>query len=619
MCVVYNIKKIKKKKMKNNFYRCLTNFLSLLLVSITISCNYSNNNDTLVENLLVKAEKNSEKNPDSTLQITNKLLQLTSISTIDDEKQLQIYKIKYRALLNLGLIDSICITGQKIREVASRIPDSLAIAETLIVLYSDVDYKYIKTAKEYVPSAINTFKHKNNKYEEGVLTALNGVILRNEGDFSNSQKHFFKALEILEPTDSLKVIGRIYNSLGNNFASAKIMDKSTYYYNKALKIAEIRKDSLLQASVLANLGINYKISNPDLAIKCSNSALNLLPVNKAQGIHLKLKYNLANIFLEKKEYDKAELIFKKILDDATKTDYQEGIIMAKAALGNVYGLKKQFTFSVNYYTSALKMLKNTNQKDVILMLLPELIDVYKKAGDTGKALYYTDLLLELKSKILTVEKTKYILELEKKYQAEKKNLEIKNLQQLGSLRYNIIIILSISLLIVLLLWRQRNRLYRENKNAYAVLIKKYKEENENDVYKNDHSINNSISNIGKETFGVEAIDVSLYQKLVTYYKIEKPYLDCKLKAEFIAKEIGVPQRDIALILKANGFTSFSNFNNKFRVEEVKKCFEDTNYELIKMDVIAKQCGFGSKQPFYSAFEEFTGLNPGYYRSEIAKL
>jgi transcriptional regulator GlxA family with amidase domain len=35
-------------------------------------------------------------------------------------------------------------------------------------------------------------------------------------------------------------------------------------------------------------------------------------------------------------------------------------------------------------------------------------------------------------------------------------------------------------------------------------------------------------------------------------------------------------------------------------------------------VIATQSGFGSKQPFYNAFEEFTGLNPGFYRDEIAK-
>jgi AraC-like DNA-binding protein len=37
-----------------------------------------------------------------------------------------------------------------------------------------------------------------------------------------------------------------------------------------------------------------------------------------------------------------------------------------------------------------------------------------------------------------------------------------------------------------------------------------------------------------------------------------------------------------------------------------------------MEDIANNSGFGSRQSFYTAFEEFTGLNPGFYRAEILK-
>jgi transcriptional regulator GlxA family with amidase domain len=111
---------------------------------------------------------------------------------------------------------------------------------------------------------------------------------------------------------------------------------------------------------------------------------------------------------------------------------------------------------------------------------------------------------------------------------------------------------------------------------------------------------------------------ALFDSLVVYYENEKPYLDSKLKADVVAKKMGVTQREISNLLKINGFTSFNNFNNKFRVEDVKKCFDDINYKKIKTEVIANHCGFGSKQPFYYAFEEFTWLNPGFYRSEMSK-
>ena len=113
-------------------------------------------------------------------------------------------------------------------------------------------------------------------------------------------------------------------------------------------------------------------------------------------------------------------------------------------------------------------------------------------------------------------------------------------------------------------------------------------------------------------------NIDLYTKLLEYYHKDKPYLNPKLKAVDVAKALLVPQRNITAILKANEFNGFNNFNNKYRVEEVKRQFEDPNCLVLKMEVIASQAGFGNKQSFYTAFEEFTGLNPGFYRAEILK-
>ena len=113
-------------------------------------------------------------------------------------------------------------------------------------------------------------------------------------------------------------------------------------------------------------------------------------------------------------------------------------------------------------------------------------------------------------------------------------------------------------------------------------------------------------------------NIVLYNQLIAYYEKEKPYLNAKLKAAEIAKELQVSQRTITAILKANGYNGFNNLNNKYRVAEVKRQFEDPSCSVLKMEVIASKAGFGNKQSFYTAFEEFTGLNPGFYRDEILK-
>ena len=115
--------------------------------------------------------------------------------------------------------------------------------------------------------------------------------------------------------------------------------------------------------------------------------------------------------------------------------------MSTISLGNVYGKKKQFALAESYFLTSLKILKETNQKNLIYMTLPMLISTYESAGDFKKAFDYSNQLIKLKDSLVTIEKTKSILELEKKYQTEKKDLEIINLDKLSSLRYKIILLL----------------------------------------------------------------------------------------------------------------------------------------------------------------------------------
>ena len=600
--------------MKNNFPHCLKISFILLLVSVAISCNLINNTDASIDELLVKASYNLKKHPDSTLKTVNKLLVLSTENAIDDEKQLALYQLKQRAFLRLQLMDSVYVTGEKIREIASRIPDSLAIAETLVPLYGNVDYKYLKEAKKLVPGAINTFEKNKKYYEKGMVTALYGVILRNEGDYKKSQNYFIKALKILETTDSIKAIGRIYISLGNNFASAKIMDKSTFYYRKALKIEEIKKDSLLHASILLNLGINFRTSNPDSAVVIYKRALELLARGKNDNVRMKLEYNLANVYFDKAEFTKAEEIYKRILDLATKTNSQEGIVMSSASLGNVYNAKNQYALSISYFNKALKILEATDQKSVLILILPELINVYKKNGNSNMTIHYYDQLIKLKDSLLTTEKTKSILELEKKYQTEKKEIVIENLEAISNLRLFILYGLSFFVMILFFVLRKQKKLYREKQYSYALLMQQYKSErleklgNFGETFRTTKNINDESEKENSE----------LYIRLVAYYEKEKPYLNSKLKASEIAKVLQVSQRNISTVLKLNNYTNFNSFNNKYRVEEVKILFEDPSCEILKMEAIASKAGFGNKQSFYLAFEEYTGLNPGFYRAEILK-
>ncbi len=101
-----------------------------------------------------------------------------------------------------------------------------------------------------------------------------------------------------------------------------------------------------------------------------------------------------------------------------------------------------------------------------------------------------------------------------------------------------------------------------------------------------------------------------------YYEKENSYSNAKLKS--VAKKFQVPQKVLSVTSKFNDYVGFTIFTNKFRVYEIINCFEVTNYSALKIEAIVTQCGCGSRLSFYTVFEEFRGVSPGFYRLGISK-
>lgn len=180
--------------------------------------------------------------------------------------------------------------------------------------------------------------------------------------------------------------------------------------------------------------------------------------------------------------------------------------------------------------------------------------------------------------------------------------------------YLLIGVLVFILILFFFIVRKQKQSTIEKQQAQEVLTEQNKVERPEKLY--NRTEGTTYNSCPIEIPAAEKID--LYAKLVTYYQNEKPYLNSNLKALDIAKSLQIAPRNITSILKENGFNGFNNFNNKYRVEEVIRQFEDPNYKAIKMEVISSKAGFGNRQTFYIAFEEFTGFSPGFYRSEILK-
>lgn len=114
----------------------------------------------------------------------------------------------------------------------------------------------------------------------------------------------------------------------------------------------------------------------------------------------------------------------------------------------------------------------------------------------------------------------------------------------------------------------------------------------------------------------EVLSSSIINDLKRYMDEKKPYLNSELKLADLATEINYPIHDISQVLNQDLNHSFSDFVNKYRVEEVKRRMEDKDYQKFTLLAIAEQCGFNSKTSFYRIFKNVTGKTPADYQKEL---
>ncbi|RZJ48611.1 MAG: hypothetical protein EOO44_20640, partial [Flavobacterium sp.] len=99
-------------------------------------------------------------------------------------------------------------------------------------------------------------------------------------------------------------------------------------------------------------------------------------------------------------------------------------------LGGYYYKKGQYSEAINFYLKAEKITKNPEiPLDYRISLMDDLNNVLEKSGDYKEAYRYQKIYNQLNDSVFTIEKTKKINEIVTKYEVDKKNNQIKLLNQ----------------------------------------------------------------------------------------------------------------------------------------------------------------------------------------------
>ncbi len=120
-----------------------------------------------------------------------------------------------------------------------------------------------------------------------------------------------------------------------------------------------------------------------------------------------------------------------------------------------------------------------------------------------------------------------------------------------------------------------------------------------------------IANTGKER------GAAAFSEIDDYIIKNQIFLDPQLSLESLSAEMDKSMSSLSKLLNAHAGSNFSDYINKYRVEEAKRLLADSDFSAYTIVAIGLECGFNSKSTFYSAFKKFTGMIPTAFRKEAA--
>jgi serine phosphatase RsbU (regulator of sigma subunit) len=338
-------------------------------------------------------------------------------------------------------------------------------------------------ALECASQAAKLFEAIGNK--RGVANAYSNIARTqlNLGLYSDALTYNFKSLKIREEIKDKLGTSISLNNIGIVFENQNSHKEALNYYKSALKIKQEIGDKYGMGMVYNNLGNTYMaINNYQDALTSHFQALKIrTEISDKQGIGMSTM-NIGNLYVKQNKLKEAAPYYSKSLKIYEEMGEQAGYIGACNGIATAYEKLGKYEEGLKYAQNALDIAIKIDFKEGIRDAYFNLSSINEKMGNYKQALVNNKLYTSLKDTILNEKSTKQMVELNTRFETDKKEKEIQLLtkdQELANktLKEQRIVrigLLSGLALLIILSFTLYNR-YRFKQKA-NLLLEKQKEE-----------------------------------------------------------------------------------------------------------------------------------------------
>jgi two-component system, NarL family, sensor histidine kinase UhpB len=450
---------------------CVKKILFLIFSFVLSDCVFSQDTGRDILHAALTPNKGSKTVTAVAIPAVPELLMALQKSITVPQKIDLLYNIAAGYLNNLK-IDSALFYAQKIKIIADSAGYGAGLAKYFLARGSALFYRNKgDEVKQNLQQAITLFTKYDNHLFLGISYHQLARQLAHNNDYTGAQQLYRRAVPLIAAAGDVNRLQWAVHNFGRNFFFTFELDSSVYYLSWALKLAEQLKNELKIFNSASMLGEVYLVSNNikdaeqnlhyALSIPLPPSAdkiqLRGVMANYAEVLILQDKYGAATQAI--KEYDNFNAFFGDLSGKMTEKKLKGSLLYhqgnyneALHYLQDAYKLKiadKLFSHSVMgiaanlgktelktgsadsaivHFRLAKDLATQSNYIAGVLDANILLAEAFQQNNRMDSAYHYFRNYSHLRDSVLTFKKERTVMELSAKYDAEKREQEIKSLE-----------------------------------------------------------------------------------------------------------------------------------------------------------------------------------------------
>lgn len=259
----------------------------------------------------------------------------------------------------------------------------------------------------------------------------------NSANFDLALKEYFEMLQLAEqlPRRQLQARMGVWGAIAGLYLQMKDPGKALTATTEALSISSstVAPKAFLELTISRGLALSLLKRNDEALSEYENA----LRIAKEENLPFFVALSLSNIadqYLVKKDYKRAEEHAKAAIELSEKLDDEWGVAHARINLGLAIGGQGNVKQGADIVNESLKKFRKIDAKLDIELILDELSQMYERGGLYKEALLTAREQQKLSDEIFQSDRAKTVAALQEKFDAEKRQKQIELLAKDNALK-----------------------------------------------------------------------------------------------------------------------------------------------------------------------------------------